>query len=238
MQANQEWYVARGGEVTGPLPMTDVATLAARSVEPVLVWTQGLDGWIDAREVDGLRLALAVSPNAPQHAPQAQHPPTLKERARRELVEYAVIAVYLYVCFGALILYKTAILNEQGVAFAPFGFAAAKALILGKFLLLLQAAKIGNKGIGGGRMAIDIARNALLFALLLIVLAVVEELVVGRFHGRMAADVLGEMTGHSVLQVLATALLMVLVLVPYFAFHEITRRLGEGSLRKMLLDRY
>lgn len=125
-----------------------------------------------------------------------------------------------------------------GVGFAvPFGLAIAKALILGKFLLLLQAAKVGQKDTGRGRMILDIARNALLFAALLIVLTVIEELVVGWFKGKGPAVVLGELTGHSGLQVLATALLMVLVLVPYFAFQQITDRLGDGALLRMSLER-
>ena len=37
---------------------------------------------------------------------------------------YAVIAAYLYVCFGAILLFKTAVLTQAGVPYAPLGLAA------------------------------------------------------------------------------------------------------------------
>lgn len=236
------WYVAQDGEVVGPLSVTELAVYAATRSSPIFVWADGLDGWVEAGEVDALRNVLggptsAPGPSKTPDGASVSHKPSLAERARRELVEYAAIAAYLYVCFGTLILYKAAVLREEGISFAPFGFALAKALILGKFLLLLRAARIGQHRAVAGRMALDIARNALLFAVLLIILAIIEEVVVGWFHAKSPAVVLAELTGHSGLQVLATALLMVLVLIPYFAFHEITDRLGEGVLMRMLLER-
>jgi hypothetical protein len=232
------WYVAEDGQVTGPLSTPELAVLAATRTSPILVWAEGLDGWTDAGEVEALRSVLGLSAKTKRTGADAAAPTSsLKERARRELIEYAAIAAYLYVCFGALTLYKASILRGEGISFAPFGFAVAKALILGKFLLLLRAARIGEPRSGAGRMIVDIGRNAVVFAGLLIVLSVVEEIIVGWFHGKGPSAVLAEMTGHSGLQVLATTLLIVLVLIPYFAFHEITARLGEGALVHMLVER-
>ncbi len=87
-------------------------------------------------------------------------------------------------------------------------------------------------------MIFDIARNSVLFAALLIVLAVVEETIVGLFEGKTAAALLAELTGHTGLQAVAASVIMVLVLVPYFAFHEIMERLGEGTMKRLLLERY
>jgi hypothetical protein len=236
-----QWYVAQDGEVIGPLSGSELAVIAATRPGPVLVWKDGLHGWVEAGEVDELRSVLGPPVRATAAslatATATVAKPTLAQRARREAIEYAAIAGYLYVCFGALVLYKAAILHGEGISFAPAGFALAKALILGKFLLLLQAAKVGRHKAGAGRMASDIGKNALLFAVLLCILAVVEEVLVGWFHGKSPGVVLVEMTGHSGLQVLATTIVMTLVLIPYFAFHEITDRLGEGALVRMLLER-
>lgn len=241
MGPEKDWYVAREGQVIGPLSAADLATMAGADGTPVLVWAEGLEGWTEAGEVAALRHVLGL-PDAQAGEDLAAllspRKPTVAERAKRELVEYLAIAAYLYVCFGALILYKTAILRGEGVPFTPVGFAAAKALILGKFLLLLKAAKIGEPRSGAGRMAVDIGRKALIFGILLIVLSFVEEIVVGWFHGKSPAAVIAEMTGDSVLQVLATTFLIILVLIPYFAFHEITGRLGEGALLRMLVGRH
>ena len=66
-------------------------------------------------------------------------------RMRHELVQFAVISVYLYVCFGAVILYKTALLNAEGISYAPYGLAVVKALILAKFMLVGEAAQLGER---------------------------------------------------------------------------------------------
>ena len=61
---------------------------------------------------------------------KASPPASMARKAIHELWEYAVISTYLYVCLGALLLFKVAILNGQGVSYAPYGLAAIKALLL------------------------------------------------------------------------------------------------------------
>ena len=59
---------------------------------------------------------------------------SIGKRAVHELKEFLIIAAYFYVCFTALAYLKAAILEAEGIVFAPFGFAAVKALICAKFL--------------------------------------------------------------------------------------------------------
>jgi hypothetical protein len=58
------------------------------------------------------------------------------ERLIDETKEFVVIAVYLGICFIALAYLKASILRAEGISFAPFGFAVAKALICAKFVVL------------------------------------------------------------------------------------------------------
>ena len=109
---------------------------------------------------------------------------TLAQRARRELIEYFVVSSYLFVCFGALIFYKASILHGEGIEFTVFGLAIVKALILGKFLLLLEALKIGEDKKHARSALANILTKSLLFSLLLFAMTVVEELIVGHIHGR------------------------------------------------------
>lgn len=55
-------------------------------------------------------------------------------RVKHELREFAVIAAYLFVCLPALAYLKASILRAHGIEFAPFGFAAVKALVRAKFV--------------------------------------------------------------------------------------------------------
>ena len=70
--------------------------------------------------------------------------PALRERAMSELKELFYITAYLFVVFGALSFYKSAILEAEGVHWLPWGFALIKAVILAKFIM------IGRALYGGG----------------------------------------------------------------------------------------
>jgi hypothetical protein len=154
-------------------------------------------------------------------------------RLRHELIEYGLISVYLYVCFGSLILYKVAILQAHGISYTPYGLAAVKALILAKFMLLGHAARVGDRH---RRRPVDvIIRKSVLFLLLLIVLSAVEEAVSGMLHGQSIGASLAGLGGGTLWQFLATCLIMLLILVPYIAFREVSTALGEGAMLRLLL---
>ena len=70
---------------------------------------------------------------------------SIRQRFLDELSAYAGISLYLWICFVALLLYKKAILSAEHMQFQAFGIAAVKALILGKFILISKAVKIGDR---------------------------------------------------------------------------------------------
>jgi hypothetical protein len=158
----------------------------------------------------------------------------LGRRVRHELVQFAVISAYLYVCFGAEILYKTAILNAEGISYAPYGLAAVKALILAKFMLVGEAARLGDR-YKSRRVIYIILHKSLLFLLLLLVLSEIEEALSGIAHGQTIDTVLTEMGGSALWQTGASSLIVLLILIPYIAFREISAALGEDRLRQLLL---
>ena len=69
----------------------------------------------------------------------------LHQRAMHELKELVFISLYLYITLGAVILMKTAALHTQGIEFTPWGIAIVNAVVLGKFMLLGEAMKIGGR---------------------------------------------------------------------------------------------
>jgi hypothetical protein len=160
----------------------------------------------------------------------------LRGRLHEELREYAIAALYLYVCLGSLLLFKAALLREEGVGSLHFGLALGKALILGKFMLIGEAARLGARARARTLLHL-IVRKALSFLVLLVALSVAEEFVAGWLHGRSVAQTLAGYEARSALDLFATCLLMLLVLVPYIATREIGRALGPGGLRRLLMQR-
>ena len=109
--------------------------------------------------------------------------PTVKSRMAAEVREFTVIAVYLWICFTALAYLKFAILQAHGIAFAPFGFAAVKALICAKFASLGHALHLGER-FKKQALIWPVLHKSVVFLLLLLVLNVCEEIIVGWMHGR------------------------------------------------------
>jgi hypothetical protein len=214
--------------------------------EPHFVWIEGMSEWADASTVPefsavlqaaGTALASDAEAGAGTEGASAAKQATLAQRARRELFEFLVVSAYLYVCFGALIFYKASILHSEGIEFTVYGLAIAKALILGKFLLTLEAFKVGEDKKHARSALANILTKSLLFSLLLFALTVVEELIVGHFHGRASREVLREIAGGTWQQAVAITILLFLILIPYFGYQEIAARLGKGKLSKLLIER-
>ena len=152
-------------------------------------------------------------------------------RLRHELVQYALTALYLYACLGAIVLHKAAILQAQGINYAPYGFAAIKALILAKFVLLARAAHVGEKH-RNKPLAYYIAIQVLFYTAVIYGLSVIEEIVTSAVHGRsITVSVLN--LGGTWLLTLSDCVLAFLFLTPYLAFISISDALGPRQLHRM-----
>jgi hypothetical protein len=157
---------------------------------------------------------------------------TLHQRAIHEFKEFAILAVYLYITLGAVILMKTAVLHTQGIEFTPWGIAVVKAAVLAKFMLLGKAMKIGERNTTSP-LIWPTLQMAVAFLVLLIIMTVIEEAVVDLFHHQTIAASLGDLFGPRLEETLAGYLIMLLVLIPFFAFRVLSEALGEGRLERM-----
>jgi hypothetical protein len=154
---------------------------------------------------------------------------SVRERITTELTEFAIIAAYLYICFAALAYLKSAILHAEGILFAPFGFAAVKALICAKFVLLGRALHMGER-FKERPLIWPTLYKSLVFLVLLIVLNAIEEVVVGVMHHRHVTDSLADFGGGTLDQLIATSVVMLLILIPFFAFRSLGEVVGERNL--------
>ena len=136
------------------------------------------------------------------------------------------LAAYLYVCFLAVILFKSAVLREAGVHSALWGVAAIKALILAKFLLLGRMLHVGTR-FRDKPLIWPTLYHALMFLIVLLILTTLEELIVGFIHGRPIAESLTHVVGSTVFEGLAVCLVLFLILVPYSAFSCLSDVVGE-----------
>jgi hypothetical protein len=165
---------------------------------------------------------------------QSTSKPSAGQRVKHELRELLIICLYLFVCFSALLFLKYAILDEHGMSTWRFGLAIGKALILGKFILLGQAMHVGERH-KGGSLARGVFVKSLLFLVVLIALSVVEEIIVSLVHHRPFSQGLAER--GTPLKMFASSLVMLLILIPYFAFQELDEAMGDGKLKQMFFSK-
>lgn len=164
----------------------------------------------------------------------SSHRPSAKERLREELHRYLAVSAYLYVCFAAILLYKSALLSTLGEHFVPLGLAAGKALILGKFVLLGEAAGVGTR-IRARTLLQRVLGSSVLLLVVLVLLTILEEIIVGLVHGHSLGQAVTALAEHPWPETLASCFLMLLVLIPLVAVTEVSRTLGPGALRRLLL---
>lgn len=161
--------------------------------------------------------------------------PALRERAKNELKELFYITAYLFVVFSALTFYKSAILEAQGVEWLPWGFALIKSLILAKFILIGGALHIGE-GRRSKRLIWQIVHKSIAFLILVAGFTVIEEAIVGLFHGKTFRESMAEVGGGTTEEMIATAIIMFLVFLPLFAYRALSELLGEKVLFRILFE--
>ena len=164
---------------------------------------------------------------------QTQPHAGMSQRIVRELKQYALVSAYLYVCFGAILFYKVATLKAVGIEYAPYGLAAVKALILAKFMLVGHAVGLGEQ-LRHKPLVYCVLLNSFVFVMMLAILSVIEETIRGVLNGATVSKAILAFGGGTWLQIVAVCVLMWLILLPYFAYRQIGRRLGEAEMHRIL----
>jgi hypothetical protein len=159
-----------------------------------------------------------------------------RERLATELREFVVLAAYLFICFSALAAFKAAILDAHGVAFAPWAFAAIKAVVSAKFLLVGRMFGFGDGLARKHPLILSTLYRSLIFLALLAVLTVIEEIVMGRLHGESVSSSIANIGGGTVAQMLATSFILLLVLIPWFAFRALGEVIGDETLVRLYFE--
>jgi len=161
---------------------------------------------------------------------------SLRRKVVHEFGEMAALALYLYICFGAVLLLKAAILRDVGIDITIWGIAAVKALLLAKFMLIGRAFNLGRR-FRGRPLIWPTLYHALAFLILLLLLTTAEEIVVGAIHHRTLRDSLTHVVGPTVFEGISISLVLFLILVPYSAFVCLAEALGEReTVRLFFVD--
>jgi hypothetical protein len=161
---------------------------------------------------------------------------TLRQRIYAEMMGYIGIVLYLWVVFGLLVLYKSLILSEHQIDYVHGGLALFNALALGKVLLLAQALHLGRHA-ESAPLADAALIKAAMFAVVLAAFQLVEEIAIGAWRGHGVAESIKAIGGGTLEGILTLTAILWVLLIPFFAFAELRRRLGRAELLRLMFER-
>lgn len=156
--------------------------------------------------------------------------------AKRETKRLIAIVLYLWVTFGLYVLCETIVLGEWHINFASHGFAIINAIVLAKVLLVAEDFNFAD-GFKDKPLVYPILYKAFAFAVLFVATHIIESELLGLWHGKGAIASFPPIGGGTVQGFLCVVALMFVALIPFFAFREIGRVIGEDKLWDMIFKR-
>ncbi len=167
-----------------------------------------------------------------EHAGQGR---SIQQRLKHELESYLVTFAYLAFFFVAMTTYRRLVLDEYQVGAFQYGFALVKALVLAKIILIGEAVHLGRR-FEDGPLLYSVLWKTLVFGLLAAIVGVIERVVGALVHHHPVAEEF-LLRGPQLYELLARTQLMFVSFLPFFAFREIGRVIGEGKLLELFLRR-
>src|ERR1700730_1192646 len=143
---------------------------------------------------------------------------------------------YLFIVFGLLVLHEWVVLSNHHISYKFYGFALLKSLILAKIILLAEGLNFARR-FEEKPIAYPIAYKSVAFTVLLMGAYILEEVLVGTWHGKSMAQSMPPIGDGTIWAIFAVSTIMCFALLPFFAFREIGRRLGEDELHALLFSR-
>src|SRR5882724_3364174 len=158
----------------------------------------------------------------------------LKEKFLHEMKEMLALFLYFALFFCAFTTYRRLVMRELGVSYFHYGFALLKALVLAKVVLLGQYVRLA-KVFDDRPLIVPTLYKVIMFGLFYLAFDVLEHVIGSFIHGKGLASAFQEIIGAGRDEILARTLVVLFAFLPFFAFDETGRVLGEGKLRDLFL---
>jgi hypothetical protein len=136
--------------------------------------------------------------------------------------------------FSLLVLYKSVILSEHHIPFAPHGFALINALALAKVVLIVRDLHLVDR-FRDAPLIYPTLLKSLVFTIVRTCFKIVEATGVGKLHGKSFHESISELEGGSRSAILTLMALLFVILVPFFALDELKEVFGEERLSGIFL---
>ncbi len=177
-----------------------------------------------------------IGPSASAIGVTAASQHNLKERAKDQIRNFALIFVYLWVTFGMLAVHESIVLAQHQIDYRFHGLAIINALVFAKVLLVAEDLRLGNK-FNDAPLAYSILVKSFLFGVALICFHVVERVLIGMWNGKPVAQSISEIGVDKFEGIVSLGIISTVALAPFFILREISRVMGPDKFRSLFFQR-
>jgi hypothetical protein len=160
----------------------------------------------------------------------------IKQKILHEIKQFVAISVYLTLFFSVFKWYKRLILAEYQVDYLGYGYVVIQSLALAKIILTGEALRVGRR-YHERPLIVATLYKAVIFSALVWAFDVLEHLLIGTIRGKELTEVLHEFLDKGWAHNIALTLVVFVAFLPFFAFRELERALGERELHELFFKR-
>ena len=159
-----------------------------------------------------------------------------KQKIFNEMFEYWMNFFFLALMFGAFTTYKRLILAAHDIDYTNYGIAVIQAAVLAKVIMLGGVFRLG-RGLEKRPLIFSTLYKAVVFSLFVAVFKIIEHIIKGLWKGKGFTQGLADFLEKGPHELLANVLIMFVAFIPFFAYKELERVLGEGKVRELFFQR-
>ena len=160
----------------------------------------------------------------------------LKQRVFPVFKEGLIITLYLWAVFGLLVLHTQMVLSAHHIDFAHHGLALINALAPAKVMLVARKLDLSPKMKDAPLIYPTLLKSAF-FTVVLACFKILEDAAIGFYRHESFRQSNSELGGGTWQGILTLAWLVFVMLIPFVAFGEVGRVMGEGKLEKLFFHR-
>jgi hypothetical protein len=160
----------------------------------------------------------------------------MKQKVVHEIRRLLLIFAYLAIFFLVFRFYTRLVLSEYEINYFEYGLTLLKALALAKIILTAEALRLGER-FRERPLIIPTLYATLVFSAFALAFEILEHIIVGWFRGKNPSEVFAELQDKGWPHLAGMTLVVFVAFLPFFAFRETERSLGEGRLRDLFIKR-
>ena len=146
-----------------------------------------------------------------------------------ELIEYGIDFAYLAFFFVAFTSYRRLILAEYQIAYTDYWFPLIEAAILAKVIMIGDLLRLGRR-MDDRPLILPTLFRTVVFSVWVGLFSVLEATVKALLHGKGVMGGFEEIAARGRYELLARCVVTLVAFIPFFAFKELQRVLGENRL--------